>query len=174
MKLEIELGDISIFQATLDDLDEILAIENHVFSTPWSRKAFEAEINGNEFSSIFIARSRDSSRVCPSTDLGATPPMVGYICVWIVFEELRFMNIAVDAKLRRQGIASKLLSRSIEAGVGQGAQRGLLEVRKSNHVAQALYMHFGFQSYGSRRQYYTNPNEDAMLMALEPIVFPFR
>lgn len=175
MKIEQELDDIRILQATFVDLDEILTIENQAFSTPWSRKAFEAELNGNEFSFIFIARSRDvPNKACPSTDLGEVSRMVGYICVWIVFEELRFMNIAVDTQMRRQGIASKLLSKAIETGVGRGAQRGLLEVRMSNHAAQALYMHFGFQSYGSRHQYYTNPNEDAMLMALEPIALPIR
>ena len=79
------------------------------------------------------------------------------------------MNIAVEADMRRQGIGSELLKKSIKMGIEQGAQRALLEVRESNHAAQALYMQFGFESYGKRRKYYTNPDEDAMLMALEPV-----
>ncbi|MGB0909456.1 MAG: ribosomal protein S18-alanine N-acetyltransferase [Nitrospirales bacterium] len=166
------LDDICITQATIDDLDELESLENRTFSVPWSRKAFEAELNGNEFSYIYIARGGDSIGELSSTRQSVSPRMVGYICVWVVFEELRFMNIAIEADMRRRGIASKLLRKSLDVGINQGGQRALLEVRVSNEAAQALYMHFGFTSYGSRRHYYTNPNEDAMLMTLEPITLP--
>ena len=74
--------------------------------------------------------------------------------------------------MRRQGIGSELLKKSIKMGIEQGAERALLEVRASNDAAQALYMHFGFEFYGKRQNYYTNPSEDAMLMALEPVSIP--
>ncbi len=172
MKIMPGLGDIHISTATVSDLDELQAIENGTFSAPWSRKAFEAELEGNEFSHIYVARLNNPDKTEPQGENNVSSRMVGYICVWIIFEELRFMNIAVKAEMRRRGIASILLRKSIEMAMAHGAQRALLEVRESNQAAQALYMHFGFISYGSRRQYYTNPSEDAMLMALDPVSLP--
>ncbi|GJL67349.1 MAG: ribosomal-protein-alanine acetyltransferase [Nitrospirales bacterium] len=167
-----EVKGFSISQASLEDLDELEALEARVFSVPWSRKSFEAELIGNEFSLIFVARCEDAVNHASSDRPCSTPRIVGYICAWTVFEELRFMNIAVEADNRRQGIGSELLNKIMEIGVSHGAQRALLEVRVSNDSAQALYGRFGFTTYGTRRHYYTNPTEDAMLMALEPLVLP--
>ena len=164
--------EFSISQATLEDLDELQGVEDRVFSVPWSRKSFEAELSGNEFSQILVARGRNAMVRGHRAQPTLSQRMIGYICVWIVFEELRFMNIAVEADMRRRGIGSELLKNAMKIGVKQGVQRALLEVRESNHAAQALYMHFGFEAYGKRDKYYTNPDEDAMLMALEPVVIP--
>jgi len=170
MKSPRDIVGFSITQASLKDLDELEELENKVFSVPWSRKAFEAELSGNEFSRILVARCEET--VTPSSHEEppvSTQRMIGYVCAWSVFEELRFMNIAVETDMRRRGIGSELLKKIMEMGVNQGAQRALLEVRESNHSALALYERFGFTSYGARRRYYTNPIEDAMLMALEPL-----
>ncbi|GJL52120.1 MAG: ribosomal-protein-alanine acetyltransferase [Nitrospirales bacterium] len=167
-----DVSNLSISQASLEDLDELEALEDRVFTVPWSRKSFEAELSGNEFSLIFVARCCADASNQASHDTPSTPRMVGYICAWTVFEELRFMNIAVEADMRRRGVGSELLKKIMEMGVSYGAQRALLEVRESNYPAQTLYGRFGFTSYGTRRHYYTNPIEDAMLMALEPLVLP--
>ena len=163
----IEVTELSISQASLEDLDALEAIENRVFSCPWSRKAFEAELSGNEFSFILIARCPDGKGNGALLSCETPSKVVGYICIWVVFEELRFMNIAIEADMRRKGIGSELMKKSMETGAKQGAERALLEVRASNKAAQAFYRHWGFELYGKRRQYYTNPDEDAMLMARE-------
>ena len=155
---------ISISKALLKDLEAILEIEQVSFSVPWSRKSFEAELLGNEFSFVLTARSEVSS--------GPTWPLVGYICFWLVFDELRFLNLAIIPTLRRHGVASQLVSRAIDLGVLKGTRRGLLEVRESNQAAQALYKKFGFTVYGRRKSYYTNPDEDAILMSLDPLTGP--
>jgi ribosomal-protein-alanine N-acetyltransferase len=155
---------ILISKASLEDLEAILDIEQVSFPVPWSRKSFEAEIQGNEFSVILAARSEVSS--------GQTRPLVGYICFWLVFDELRFLNLAISPKLRRQGAASQLIARAIGLGFSKGTRRGLLEVRESNQAAQALYKKFGFTVYAKRKSYYTNPDEDAILMSLDPLTGP--
>jgi ribosomal-protein-alanine N-acetyltransferase len=153
--------NISISQATLEDLEGIIKIEQVSFTTPWSRKSFEAELQGNEFSVTLAARSE----VSPEHN----KLLVGYICFWLVFDELRFLTLAVTSKLRRRGIASKLVARAIDLGFAKGTQRGLLEVRESNQAAQALYRKLGFKVYAKRKSYYTNPDEDAILMSLDPL-----
>ncbi len=162
-----DVHELSISQASLEDIDDLEAIENKTFSCPWSRKAFEAELSGNEFSFIFIAKCPEGNHEMTFLPHKALGRIVGYICIWIVFEELRFMNIAVEADMRRKGIGSELLKKSMEIGGERGVERAFLEVRESNMPAQALYRQFGFELYGKRRQYYTNPGEDAMLMARE-------
>lgn len=140
------------------DLDDVLAIEQESFSEPWTRAMFEVELRGNPFGRFLGAfRAGEES---------SAKPLLGYICYWMVFEELRLMNLAVRQDCRRQGIASYLVRHAIEEGITQGTTRALLEVRAGNCVGQVLYQALGFREYGCRRSYYTNPNEDAILMQL--------
>ena len=155
---------IAIINASLEDLEAILEIEHVSFSAPWSRKSFEAELHGNAFSRILAARLEASSEKSGS--------LVGYVCFWLVFEELRFLNLAVLPTLRRQRVGSQLVARAIELGFSQGSRRGLLEVRESNEGARELYKKFGFLEYAKRKSYYTNPDEDAILMSLDPLTGP--
>jgi len=141
------------------DLDDVLAIEQESFSEPWTRVMFEAELLGNPFSRFLGAFCNDA--VLPEK------PLLGYICYWVVFDELRLMNLAVRSDYRRQGIASHLVRHALGEGMTQGTTRVLLEVRAGNDLAQKLYQTLGFQSYGRRRSYYTNPDEDAILMQLQ-------
>jgi ribosomal-protein-alanine N-acetyltransferase len=96
--------------------------------------------------------------------------ILGYLCYWIVFEEVRLMNLAVIESMRHRGIARSLVSTALQTGVSQSAHRAVLEVRASNRAAQALYQGFGFSQTAVRPKYYTNPVEDAVLMELDPIV----
>ncbi|HKN88541.1 MAG TPA: ribosomal protein S18-alanine N-acetyltransferase, partial [Nitrospiraceae bacterium] len=93
--------------------------------------------------------------------------LVGYVCFWVVFEELRMMNLAVAPRVRRRGIGRWLLQQALAMGREEGARRALLEVRVSNQPAVALYQYAGFSRSGIRTKYYTNPVEDAVLMELE-------
>ncbi|MCY4131481.1 MAG: ribosomal protein S18-alanine N-acetyltransferase [Nitrospira sp.] len=148
--------DIRPFQTR--DLDDVLAIERESFSEPWTRSMFEAELQENPFGRFLGAfRSGEAS---------SAKPLFGYICYWVVFEELRLMNLAVRQDCRRLGIASRLVRHAIEEGITQGTTRALLEVRAGNRVGRQLYQALGFRQYGCRRSYYTNPNEDAILMQL--------
>jgi len=154
-----------IVPASAEMLTDILAIEEACFSAPWSRKILEAELIGNQFAHFLVAMTQE-----------ATEPrhgnIVGYHCFWIVFEELRLMNLAVRESMRRQGIGRALAREAIGFGLAQGATRAVLEVRASNVAAQSLYCRTGFVPFGVRRQYYSNPLEDAVLMEMAPLLLP--
>ena len=150
----------SIRLATLADLDALVRLEESCFSVPWSRKSFEAELNGNSFSQILVI---PGPREQPEISL------LAYICVWVIFEEIRFLNLAVHPDFRGQGLAKQLILQALYIGSVRGCCRGMLEVRNSNQMAKHLYEVFEFKEYGRRSSYYTNPTEDAILMILEPI-----
>jgi [ribosomal protein S18]-alanine N-acetyltransferase len=143
------------------DLDALVTLEESCFTVPWSRKSFEAELSGNQFSRLFVVPHPEEHE--------PVFPIIAYACCWLVFDELRFLNLAVAEKFRRQGLAKALIEKAIVHAREEGCGRGLLEVRESNHRARNLYQSFNFKVYATRKGYYTNPDEDAILMALEPL-----
>ena len=159
---ELKPGQMSplIEAAGPADLEAILEIEQASFSEPWTPKMIAAELEGNPFASFLVARQAEGGAI------------QGYICYWIVFEELRLMNLAVPFARRHRGIATALVRHALQDGCRQGGRRALLEVRASNIVALALYGKFGFQRVGRRTRYYANPVEDAILMELNPAWSP--
>lgn len=152
---------VLIEPATADVLDEVLAIEQACFSAPWTRKMLAAELSGNQFAHFLVAK-------CPDP-LSGSLAVAGYFCFWIVFEEVRLMNLAVLAPFRRQGVATKLVCTALQTGMERGATRAMLEVRVSNHEAQTLYHRLGFRQTARRARYYDNPEEDAVLMEMAPL-----
>jgi ribosomal-protein-alanine N-acetyltransferase len=123
----------------------------------------EAELSGNPFAHFLVAR-QEGGRGAPAE------PIVGYLCYWIVFEEVRLMNLAVIESMRHRGIARSLVATALQTGISHSAHRAVLEVRASNRAAQRLYEGFGFSQTAVRPKYYNNPEEDAVLMELDPIV----
>ena len=150
------VAGLLIEQATARDLDRILRIEQESFSAPWTRKMFEVELTQNPFGHLHVARPAESSR-----------ELVGYVCFWVVFEELRLMTLGVEPSRRRQGIGRALLHHALVSGRAQGATKALLEVRASNAAALRMYEQAGFHRTAVRARYYTNPVEDAVLMERE-------
>ena len=96
--------------------------------------------------------------------------LLGYLLAWSVAGEAEILEVAVDPTLRRKGIGKALLARFVAEASEAGDCRLLLEVRASNLGALALYKGMGFEECGLRRNYYSKPTEDAVLMAvnLEP------
>jgi ribosomal-protein-alanine N-acetyltransferase len=139
---------LEIRRLSYADLPQVIAIERRAFPTPWSLAMFVLELS--KPSGICLAALREGR-------------IVGYlICsrydtVWHV------MNVAVDNRLRREGIATTLLSHLFERADEPGEQY-TLEVRTSNAPAIALYERFGFRSAGLRRGYYHDNKEDAVIM----------
>lgn len=153
---------IRIVPATVEMLPDILFLEEACFSAPWTRKMLEAELMGNQFARFLVARDESGPRT-------SAHRIVGYLCFWIVFEEVRLMNLAVLESMRRRGIATALVSDALSMGLDHAATRAVLEVRASNHAAQTLYRRLGFTHVSTRASYYTSPVEDAVLMELEPL-----
>ncbi len=152
---------VVIEPATPSDLPDLVRLETACFSAPWTRKMLEAELTGNPFAHFWVARQGNIPE-------GST--VVAYLCFWIVFEELRIMNVAVAEPMRRQGIATRLVAQALALARDHGARRAMLEVRVSNQAAIAMYERLGFSRTSVRRRYYVNPEEDAIVMEMEPIL----
>jgi ribosomal-protein-alanine N-acetyltransferase len=130
------------------DLPQVIAIERRAFPTPWSLAMFVLELS-------------KPSGVCLAS-LDSSGGLTGYLICSRYDQVWHLMNIAVDPGSRRRGIASCLLTEMI-ARTGENAPL-TLEVRTSNAGAIALYERFGFRSAGTRRRYYSDTGEDAVIM----------
>jgi ribosomal-protein-alanine N-acetyltransferase len=144
------LLDIEIDRMTLGDLDRVLEIEGVSYRTPWSRRAFTSEITENSYAHYVVARHQ--ARI------------IGYVGMWVILEEAHITNVAVDPAYRRQKVAQRLLRDMFRRARDLGATRMTLEVRVSNTGAQDLYKKMGFADRGRRKGYYTDTNEDAVIM----------
>ncbi|MGE5579993.1 MAG: ribosomal protein S18-alanine N-acetyltransferase [Bacillota bacterium] len=143
-------ADIRIEKMTLQDLDRVLEIEAQSYKTPWSRRAFTSEITENSYAHYYVAR--------------ADGKIVGYVGMWVILDEAHITNIAVDPAFRRKRIGQRMLESMFEKAKSLGATRMTLEVRVSNTGAQTLYKKLGFADRGLRKGYYTDTNEDAIIM----------
>ncbi len=142
--------------AKISDIDAIVALENRAFPFPWSRNILLAEIDGEPFSYVYVARLIN--------DGGIPNNIIGYHFFWLVADEVHVLNIAVDPDYRGCGLGKTLMDFAADFGRERGAQTILLEVRVSNMPAQALYRKLGFQQVGLRKKYYANNKEDAYAM----------
>ena len=139
---------LEIRRLTYADLPQVIAIERRAFPTPWSLAMFVLELS--KPSGICLAALRDGR-------------IVGYLVCSRYDVVWHLMNVAVDDRLRRRGIASALLERLFEQADRAGEQY-TLEVRASNLAGMALYERFGFRYAGKRRGYYHDNREDAVIM----------
>jgi ribosomal-protein-alanine N-acetyltransferase len=142
--------------SSVDDLDDVLAVERASFTNPWTRDMYLSELHNEGVSFLFVARD-DNGRI------------IGFCSFWRVFEELHINNLAVDPAHRRRGVAASLLTRVLAEAPRLGATRALLEVRRSNSDARRLYDRFGFSVAGTRRNYYSQPVEDALVLWREEL-----
>ncbi len=138
-----------------EDLEAVLAIEHASFSLPWTAEMFVGDLERDDLAEILVARWVEG---------GDPAPVVGFLCYWVVREEMHINNLAVDPHWRRRGIATALLTTSLTRARSRGAGQAFLEVRASNLAAQALYRRAGFAATGTRRRYYAKPVEDAVVM----------
>lgn len=150
-----DLIDIQIEKMTVNDLDRILEIETVSYRTPWSRRAFTSELTENSYAHYFVARNRGR--------------IVGYVGMWVILEESHITNIAVDPQCRRNHVGQRLLEAMFDKAKELGATRMTLEVRMTNTGAQTLYRNLGFVDRGLRKGYYSDTNEDAIIMWLDDL-----
>ena len=136
----------------MEDLDEVMDIEESSFPTPWTTGIFIREFD-LEFSHHYVF------------DLMGT--VVGYIVFWLIEGEVHIMSIAVRQDVRRLGIGTEILNRSMDLAKGFGGRYVFLEVRQCNAAAIRLYEKMGFIVEYRRKGYYTDTKEDALIMARE-------
>ncbi|MEH7252230.1 ribosomal protein S18-alanine N-acetyltransferase [Neobacillus niacini] len=133
-----------------EDIDQILEVEHASFTTPWSREAFYNEIYNNKFA-VYIVLEEDHK-------------IIGYCGAWIVIDEAHVTNIAILPSYRGKKLGEALLRKMMFVAKDMGARSMTLEVRVTNQVAQSLYRKFGFQNGGIRKNYYSDNQEDALVM----------
>jgi [ribosomal protein S18]-alanine N-acetyltransferase len=133
------------------DLDAIVALEEESFTNPWSRETLLWELRNSDVTHIYVLRLADGS--------------VASFCVcWMLFDELHINTVAVAPAERRRGLATALLQHVLREAVARGVSRATLEVRASNSAAIALYQRLGFRITSTRTRYYTQPEEDALIL----------
>ena len=133
------------------DLDGVLEVEAESFTNPWTREMYAWELRNRSVCHIYVVRTPECA-------------VAGFCAFWLVFDEVHINNLAVRPAFRTHGMGTALIRHVLDAGATLGARRATLEVRASNEGARRLYERMGFYVAGIRRDYYTNPVEDALVL----------
>jgi len=145
-------------QVTIDlmqraDLQEILAIERESFASPWTVGMFTQELENQLAQCLVIRINYEDKSV-----VGA------YIVFRLIADEVHLHNLAVKKEFKRQGLARSLMETMKDIAMQVGISARTLEVRESNKEAISLYLKCGFVVKGRRQLYYTDTQEDALIM----------
>lgn len=147
---------LAIEAMRVDDLDVVQAIERASFSSPWPPNAYRSELETNRLASYLVVR--------------VDGEIVAYGGMWLMVDEAHITTFAVHPAWRRQRIGERLLLAFLELAVVHRAHEATLEVRLSNLAARRLYEKYGFRPVGLRPRYYSDDNEDALIMTTEPLL----
>ncbi len=150
---------ISIDRMTEHDLLEVVEIEESSGLSPWGWDAYHTELQ-TQARIMLVARVGWNE-----AELADGRRIAGYVVARLVGDGLHISNVAVRREYRRCGIGSALLNAALAQGCRRGSVRALLEVRAGNLAAQRLYWSCGFRVAGRRRDYYSAPQEDALIMS---------
>jgi [ribosomal protein S18]-alanine N-acetyltransferase len=146
---------LTIAAMQIADLDVVQAIERASFSSPWPPNAYRSELETNRLANYLVAR--------------VDGEIVGYGGMWLMVDEAHITTFAVHPAWRRQRIGERLLIAFLDLAVERRAHEATLEVRLSNLAARRLYEKYGFRPVGLRPRYYSDDNEDALIMTTEPL-----
>ena len=188
--MEIERMDIRPMKET--DLPDVMKIEVENFSVPWSEQSFQKMLADAQALFLIAERetkenaewgrateerapkgrakenaTREGVAVREGTELKDTAEdieLAGYAGAIYAGTQADVTNIAVRTTCKQRGIGTRLLTELLQALQTRGVEEVFLEVRESNVPALALYRHLGFETVGRRKGYYTEPQEDAILM----------
>lgn len=160
MTLHNSISTIAIRQMTVDDIQQVRAIDQASFTLPWPESAYRHEVDETQSSICLVAEYHRGQ-----TD----PVIVGMIVVWLVIDESHIATIATHPDYRQQGIARYLLAVALKEIIKRGMVSVTLEVREQNLAAQSLYHQFGFVTVGRRLRYYRDNREDAILMTIHEL-----
>lgn len=145
-----EISDVNIRLAYKEDIGGMYAVEKASFAMPWSYESF-AENFYNAFSVYVLAEDAENG-------------IIGFAGMQMIFDEAHIMNVAVKKEFRRKGVADGMMAFIKSYAKEKGVLRVFLEVRTSNLPAQALYAKHGFSVMTVRKKYYSDTDEDALIM----------
>jgi len=156
-------GPLEIRRLVYTDLPQVIGIERRVFPTPWSLAMFVLELSKQTGICLAATEPVEGAPAEP----GVARRLVGYLICSRYDTVWHIMNVAIDTDRQRMGLASRLLQ-ELYARVGDDTARYTLEVRCSNTIAIHLYEREGFRAAGTRRRYYQDNGEDALVMWRTP------
>ncbi|MDO4649140.1 MAG: ribosomal protein S18-alanine N-acetyltransferase [Eubacteriales bacterium] len=137
----------------VDDLPQVMEIEQDLFSPPWTKEGFFTYLMKEE--ALFLVVEEKGQ-------------ILGYCGILMVLDEGDITNVAVKRDRQKEGIGGFLMESLIRLTGERGVNTIHLEVRKSNEQAIRLYERTGFERVGCRKNYYSDPTEDAILMSRMP------
>ena len=146
---------ITVELMKVEDLTEVQVIERESFTTPWPPHAYRQELENNRLAHYIVARCGEV--------------IVGFAGIWLLVDEAHVTTFATRRSWRRQGIGERLLLALLDLARTRGAHEATLEVRPSNIPARRLYEKYGFKVVGVRPRYYSDDNEDALIMTTESL-----
>jgi ribosomal-protein-alanine N-acetyltransferase len=133
------------------DLEGVLEVEAESFTNPWTREMYAWELQNRAVCHIYVVRTEDCA-------------VAGFCAFWLVFDEIHINNLALRPPFRGLGIGTALMHHVLNEARRLGARRATLEVRASNERARRLYERLGFYVAATRRNYYSQPVEDALIL----------
>jgi [ribosomal protein S18]-alanine N-acetyltransferase len=151
--------EVRIRKARKGDIDRIIDIERswqHL--SHWSIDSYYRLLNDDSFTSSFVAEAENEK---------GRSQIVGFVIFHIAADVSEIYNIAVESTHARSGIGDQLMRAAVDESGRRNARKVLLEVRKSNNPAINFYLKFNFKITGDRKNYYSNPIEDAYVMELD-------
>jgi ribosomal-protein-alanine N-acetyltransferase len=180
------------------DIPQVSHIEREAFPPPWPATNFKRELRYNTLSHYFVAcedalkgdgmldkvvtsgisKKSINDRIKAfinrlldkqTSEVDCGEKVLGFAGLWFMADEAHLANIAVRVNHRRRGIGELLLIAVINLAIEQKARFITLEVRASNKEAQALYRKYGLIEVGTRRGYYMDNKEDAVIMTADNI-----
>jgi len=156
MSHAVSLPPYVVEEARADDVEALASLERRCYSHPWSVRGFREALRRGEHGLVLVARA----------PAGADPErgILAYCVIETAADELHVHNLAVRPEYRGGGLGRRLLAIALTIGERRGARVALLEVRESNRPAIALYHSMGFVSVAVRRNYYSQPSEDALVL----------
>lgn len=144
---------LNIRKATKEDIDQIVTIEKVSFSSPWTKETFLEEFTNNLLAYYSVVELKGE--------------IVGYTGMWIILDEAHITNVAIHPKVRGLKLGELAMRYLMGIAKYHGAKRMTLEVRESNKIAINLYYKLKFKEHGYRKNYYSDPVEDAKIMWVE-------
>jgi ribosomal-protein-alanine N-acetyltransferase len=161
---------------TLDDIAAVMNIDEASFPRPWPAPSWQYEIRDNRNARCVVARTRVEApkltlvqRLLGERHPGVVSTVVGMACMWVVLDEAHIATIASALDWRGRGVGRAILKHCIAQARAERCHSVVLEVRVSNHIAQTLYKSYGFEITGERKRYYSDNQEDALVMTVSDL-----
>ena len=139
------------------DIPEVMALERAAYSRGWPATAFEHELTKNAMARYVVLRDGDTHR------------MLAFGGVWLMVGEAHIVTVAVLPDEQRRGLGRAVVHALVDLAAEAGMEVATLEVRVSNEAAKALYRTYGFYEVGTRKRYYSDNGEDAVIMTTEAL-----